>query len=66
MKWVTARRRPYSALTAMAIDPIYISLRELPEFIAWGGESAIEDEETERLGGCAGRTDPSITEPCAS
>ena len=40
---------PYSALSAMAIDPIFISLRELPEFIAWGGESSLDDEEAERL-----------------
>ena len=40
---------PYSALSAMAIDPIYISLRALPEFIAWGGESALDDEELDRL-----------------
>lgn len=40
---------PYSALSAMAIDPIYISLRELPEFVAWGGESSLDDGEVERL-----------------
>jgi 4-alpha-glucanotransferase len=40
---------PYSALTAMAIDPIYISLRDVPEFQAWGGESALDDEESDRL-----------------
>ena len=40
---------PYSALSAMAIDPIFISIGELPEFIAWGGESALDDDEFERL-----------------
>jgi 4-alpha-glucanotransferase len=30
---------PYSAMTAMAIDPIYISLPDVPEFQAIGGES---------------------------
>jgi 4-alpha-glucanotransferase len=30
---------PYSAMTAMAIDPIYISLADVPEFQAIGGES---------------------------
>jgi 4-alpha-glucanotransferase len=30
---------PYSAMTAMAIDPIYISLAEVPEFRAIGGEA---------------------------
>ena len=32
---------PYSAMSAMAIDPIYIALAEVPEFIAAGGESAL-------------------------
>jgi 4-alpha-glucanotransferase len=40
---------PYSALSAMAIDPIFISLRELPEFIGWGGESALDEAEAARL-----------------
>ncbi len=30
---------PYSAMSAMAIDPIYISLADVPEFQAIGGES---------------------------
>ena len=29
---------PYSALSAMAIDPLYISLGDVPEFVALGGE----------------------------
>jgi 4-alpha-glucanotransferase len=29
---------PYSALSAMAIDPLYISLGDVPEFLALGGE----------------------------
>jgi 4-alpha-glucanotransferase len=40
---------PYSALSAMAIDPIYIALREVPEFFAWGGEAALSDEEVDQL-----------------
>ena len=40
---------PYSALSAMAIDPLFISLRDLPEFIAWGGESSLDDGEAQRL-----------------
>ena len=40
---------PYSALSSMAIDPIYISMRQLPEFLAWGGESALDDDELDRL-----------------
>jgi 4-alpha-glucanotransferase len=40
---------PYSALSAMAIDPIYIALRDVPEFYAWGGEAALSDEELDQL-----------------
>ena len=40
---------PYSALSAMAIDPIYIALRDVPEFFAWGGEASLTDEELDRL-----------------
>ena len=40
---------PYSALSAMAIDPIYIAIRDLPEFAAWGGESSLHDDEIEKL-----------------
>jgi len=32
---------PYSALSAMAIDPIYIALGEVEEFLAGGGEGAM-------------------------
>lgn len=40
---------PYSALSAMAIDPIFIALREVPEFIAWGGVSSLDNDEIDRL-----------------
>jgi 4-alpha-glucanotransferase len=30
---------PYSAMTAMAIDPVYISIADVPEFQAIGGEA---------------------------
>lgn len=40
---------PYSALSAMAIDPIYISLPDVPDFMALGGLSALSAEERERL-----------------
>ena len=33
---------PYSAISAMAIDPIFISLRDVPDFVAPGGESRME------------------------
>jgi 4-alpha-glucanotransferase len=42
---------PYSAISAMAIDPIFISLRAVPEFIAAGGEQALDDGEQRRLRG---------------
>ena len=35
------QRSPYSAMTAMAIDPIYISVHALEEFQAIGGEAAM-------------------------
>ncbi len=33
---------PYSALSAMAIDPIYIALGELDDFVALGGEAGLD------------------------
>ena len=38
--------------------PIYISLRDLPEFAAWGGESALDDDEEDRLS--AARSSPFV------
>jgi 4-alpha-glucanotransferase len=40
---------PYSALTAMAIDPIFIAVHELPEFEALGGEGSLAAEERDQL-----------------
>jgi 4-alpha-glucanotransferase len=42
---------PYSALTAMAIDPIFIAVHELPEFDAAGGESSLSAAERDQLEG---------------
>ena len=36
---------PYSAMTAMALDPIYLSLPEVPDFAALGGEDALDGAE---------------------
>ncbi|HSK10469.1 MAG TPA: 4-alpha-glucanotransferase [Vicinamibacterales bacterium] len=36
------QRSPYSAMTAMAIDPIFTSVRNVPEFQAIGGEPAMD------------------------
>jgi 4-alpha-glucanotransferase len=49
---------PYSALSAMAFDPIFIAIRDLPEFAAWGGESSLDQYEQERLE--AARRAPSV------
>lgn len=40
---------PYSALSAMAIDPIFIALRDVPEFISWGGVSSLDNDEIDSL-----------------
>jgi len=37
-------RSPYSALSAMAIDPQFISMRNLEDFAALGGEAALDAE----------------------
>ena len=36
---------PYSAMTAMAIDPIYLAIPEVPDFDAIGGENALDGAE---------------------
>ena len=36
---------PYSALSAMAIDPIYIRLQDVTEFVALGGEASFGDDD---------------------
>jgi len=40
---------PYSALSAMAIDPIFIAVRDVPEFVAIGEEEALTPQQRERL-----------------
>ena len=40
---------PYSALSAMAIDPIFIALAEVPEFQEAGGESSLDRADRDRL-----------------
>jgi 4-alpha-glucanotransferase len=40
---------PYSAISAMAIDPIFISLPAVPEFAALGGEAALAAADREQL-----------------
>jgi 4-alpha-glucanotransferase len=40
---------PYSALSAMAIDPVFISLADVPEFAEAGGEGALEARDRQAL-----------------
>jgi 4-alpha-glucanotransferase len=43
------QQSPYSAISAMAIDPIFISLRHVPDFAALGGEQSLDGDERARL-----------------
>ena len=40
---------PYSALSAMAIDPIFISVEDVPEFAAIGGAETLSADQQARL-----------------
>jgi 4-alpha-glucanotransferase len=50
---------PYSALSAMAIDPIFIAIRDIAEFAAAGGEQMLTAAQRERLE--AVRHSPSVS-----
>src|SRR5215212_6229430 len=39
------QQSPYSAISAMAIDPIYISMARVPEFAALGGEPSLSGDD---------------------
>jgi hypothetical protein len=43
------QQSPYSAISAMAIDPIYLNVDEIPEFAAEGG-NAVRCRRTSRIG----------------
>jgi 4-alpha-glucanotransferase len=43
------QQSPYSALSAMAIDPIYISLSNVPDFASLGGERALSTSDQDAL-----------------
>jgi 4-alpha-glucanotransferase len=45
----TGQQSPYSAISAMAIDPIFIRLPDVPEFAMLGGEAAMAAGDRERL-----------------
>jgi 4-alpha-glucanotransferase len=40
-----SEQSPYSAISAMAIDPIYIDVSSIPEFAAAGGEAALSEQD---------------------
>ena len=40
---------PYSALSAFALDPVYVGLDALPDFLAAGGREALSPAEREEL-----------------
>src|SRR5437762_9029940 len=43
------QQSPYSAISAMAIDPIYIRVPDVPEFAATGGEASLVTADRELL-----------------
>ncbi|MEO8258463.1 MAG: 4-alpha-glucanotransferase [Acidobacteriota bacterium] len=43
------QQSPYSAISAMAIDPIFITVPSVPEFAALGGEAALGDADRAAL-----------------
>jgi len=43
------QQSPYSAISAMAIDPIFIRVASMPEFEALGGEAALAPGDREQL-----------------
>ena len=45
----SGQQSPYSAISAMAIDPIYIRVPDVPEFHAAGGEAMFTAGDRERL-----------------
>jgi 4-alpha-glucanotransferase len=47
-------RSPYSAISAMAIDPIFIHLPDVPDFEAIGGEAALESADRTALAAVRG------------
>lgn len=53
-----SQNSPYSALSAMAIDPIFIALSAVDEFVAAGGEASLDAADREQL--AAARTAESV------
>ena len=46
---------PYSAASAFALDPVYVRLEEVPEFVELGGEAALPPEDRALLEALRGR-----------
>ena len=40
---------PYSSMTAMALDPLYIAVPDVPDFVALGGEEGLPGSDREAL-----------------
>jgi 4-alpha-glucanotransferase len=49
------QQSPYTAISAMAIDPIFISVPAVPDFQALGGEVAMSAADRSELAACARR-----------
>ena len=47
----SGQQSPYSAMSAMAIDPIYIAVPHVPEFAALGGEANLDVGDRDQLAG---------------
>ena len=45
------QQSPYSAISAMAIDPIYVDVAAIPEFVAAGGERSLSPGDASELAG---------------
>jgi len=43
------QQSPYSAISAMAVDPIYVRVPDVPEFAALGGEASLSRGSRELL-----------------
>src|SRR4051812_29873442 len=44
-----SEQSPYSAISAMAIDPIYVDIAAIPEFAAVGGERSLSADDASEL-----------------
>src|SRR5579864_7112062 len=43
------QQSPYSAISAMALDPIFIRVADVPDFAALGGDASLADSDRDRL-----------------